>query len=967
MAYIEAFFYAVSPVMAFLFVLGPFGMKLFGRYLMLAAWIQLWIPIMALNNLYIHHSARRNIESLIDGGGADILSMVGLNSVWTETASWLAVGGMMAAATPLLALMLLSGSYFAMTQLTNRMSGRDFTQERIVSPDLVQPAPVASAGTMFQHEGWFVRGPGGGSRMVGADQFAPAIEMENVHRQQVQHAESVRSSAVDGWVENTGVTARGNVSRNEAYVQGAGIGESVSGSSTHVDEFYDSGGQQIVKNAELGRSLSEKDGEMLQRALQIGMTGSLGAQGGVGPFKGNAGVAIEGSMRKMLTSETSLTDTDIDKINASFDRHMQDKESHRAAFADALMADATQQKTSRFTQELGVTDTKAWEESRKGLREAAAQFSVADSMVDGIGSDMEMSATFFGEQFRPWQQELQRVANDNHLDDEATRSAYRLWESGTITNWDQAKVAGLGLVLSTSGDPEAATGLARVIADRFGLAGERSFGAIDAEGAHVLPERSTDHRYASGPAINMDHDTFRQDVTERAQIPYEGLFAEGRAAAMSLFAAGVEGNAQRAEEAGEALERWHAAVVADHAEEHYEASNLEDRLNDWDPIAGSMERLGIVATGTRETYEHAYATARDAGDGPWAASAKALAHTMTGADGGVVAQQRERIGDAYQMAADNDVPHNVAWLFAQDVVPQTAMTNLARETGLDEEYAQVKGTVKEGFGGNETAQALYHDAARLYRNHKYDQAANRLDQLGSMYEAGRVSGGERVAPINVGEVPERTGGANGSGTGGMAPPSGGSGYEAVAASFQGAQDGGLPAPLALVAAHASSDGAEQASPAQQWAQEHGYESSAEDARAAAERLYGDAAVADVEAASVMEPAAQQAAYQRIVEEIGAEEIKAVQPSGGGQVADDLNPDAAHGVSGNGGGGQDQYAVGLDAPQEEVSATDRVPDSPAAAELPSTGQQTAHQMGAPRAAEAAQETVDAGIEGGEHLP
>ena len=68
MAYIEAFFYAVSPIMAFVFVLGQFGMKLFGRYLMLAAWIQLWIPIMAVNNLYIHHSAAQNIQSLASRG-----------------------------------------------------------------------------------------------------------------------------------------------------------------------------------------------------------------------------------------------------------------------------------------------------------------------------------------------------------------------------------------------------------------------------------------------------------------------------------------------------------------------------------------------------------------------------------------------------------------------------------------------------------------------------------------------------------------------------------------------------------------------------------------------------------------------------------------------------------------------------------------------------------------------------------
>ena len=175
MGFIETFFYAVSPIMAFLFVLGQFGVMLFARYLLLAAWIQLWMPIMAINNLYIHHSANQALEE-VRNSGVSLVSMVGLDSVWTEGASWVAVGGMMSAATPLLALMLLSGSYFAMTRLTDRMSGRDFTDEKIAAPSLMQPAPVASAGAVAVQEAFRTIGPTHGMRATGAEGAGPQIE-----------------------------------------------------------------------------------------------------------------------------------------------------------------------------------------------------------------------------------------------------------------------------------------------------------------------------------------------------------------------------------------------------------------------------------------------------------------------------------------------------------------------------------------------------------------------------------------------------------------------------------------------------------------------------------------------------------------------------------------------------------------------------------------------------------------------
>lgn len=51
-SFIEGFFYAVSPFMGFMFCLGAPGIAIFARYLVFAVWIQLWMPVLAVTNLY---------------------------------------------------------------------------------------------------------------------------------------------------------------------------------------------------------------------------------------------------------------------------------------------------------------------------------------------------------------------------------------------------------------------------------------------------------------------------------------------------------------------------------------------------------------------------------------------------------------------------------------------------------------------------------------------------------------------------------------------------------------------------------------------------------------------------------------------------------------------------------------------------------------------------------------------------
>ena len=153
MAFIEGFFYAISPFAAIIMLLGLFGLNIFFKYIMLLLWIQLWTPIMAIANLFIITSAKQALEPLTftettaDDGGA--LSSYYYETIVQVCQDKIAVGSMMLAATPVLSLMIISGSVFAFTSLTNRIAGADHFNERAMSPDIVNPAAVMQMQSRF--------------------------------------------------------------------------------------------------------------------------------------------------------------------------------------------------------------------------------------------------------------------------------------------------------------------------------------------------------------------------------------------------------------------------------------------------------------------------------------------------------------------------------------------------------------------------------------------------------------------------------------------------------------------------------------------------------------------------------------------------------------------------------------------------------------------------------------------------
>lgn len=209
MALIEGLVYAITPLIAFLICTGSFGMGLVGKYLSMLVWIQLWLPVMSITDLYIRSGARDAVRvAFINNQN---YSFFANDLVGTAIQTWIGFGGIAAAATPLIALFLVGGSSVAFTSLTNRMMGSDHFNERALAPDATSTPPILNQAA--RNEANRTRGVSGTGSAETMIKVGGAMQGASMVSESHANAETAIRSANAAYVEdyktgNTGTAHR---------------------------------------------------------------------------------------------------------------------------------------------------------------------------------------------------------------------------------------------------------------------------------------------------------------------------------------------------------------------------------------------------------------------------------------------------------------------------------------------------------------------------------------------------------------------------------------------------------------------------------------------------------------------------------------------------------------------------------------------------------------------------------------
>lgn len=242
MAFFEGFLYAITPIMGFLLAIGSFGLALVGKYFLLIAWIQLWLPVLSITNLYVNTGIRTAIASI-----GNQVSMYGLADMWSQAETWIATGGMLVGATPIISLFLITGSTYAFTSLAGRLNGQDHYNEKISSPDAVQPAPVHSMASKYQNDRI------SGTRITGADGMLGSLQFGS----QLTNVQTSVQNLLNSRAENALDTLRQGVMQNTSSAQEKqfvqNLGKEIADMKTASGETI----RSMIKNTAYGRQISD--------------------------------------------------------------------------------------------------------------------------------------------------------------------------------------------------------------------------------------------------------------------------------------------------------------------------------------------------------------------------------------------------------------------------------------------------------------------------------------------------------------------------------------------------------------------------------------------------------------------------------------------------------------------------------------------------------------------------------------
>lgn len=393
LTFFEGLIYAITPLMAFLLVMGTFGMNLITKYITMLCWMMLWQPMLAIVNLYTNWYTGTVMEGLLattstvtDGNA---LSFEMLKQMLPALDSAIGVAGLMASSVPVISMFLVSGSAFALTSMAQRLGGTDQINEKIVTPDVVKPTEGLATTPYMTND--FVNG----TRQTGSETTRGSINIGQSLSNAAQSQKATAESASENFAKSL------TSSYGRQMEQAKTLGEQATVGSSFANSFgltNNASYEKAVGNMRnMGYSQAQTDAVVASLATGGNVSAGLGlgklgaATGEDGRSKG--GVELGGSaniganMQSSSTRNDSKTASDV----------MNDA---RSAGLSEVVSNALRKENSssvaqnfQNSEKLGVSqaDQQSLSKSAQEAISAQKQYSETSSYLQSTGMQLSMS------------------------------------------------------------------------------------------------------------------------------------------------------------------------------------------------------------------------------------------------------------------------------------------------------------------------------------------------------------------------------------------------------------------------------------------------------------------------------------------------------------------------------------------------------------------------------------------------
>lgn len=374
MTFFEGFVYAITPFCAMLFFYGMFGLGLIGKYLQTLFWINLWMPIMAICNLYISLSVSGQLQ------GINLGSMDGVSTAISTLQNQIATGGMLMTATPLLALMVVTGSTYAFTTLASRLNGGDHVDEKIMAPSSVK------VGDVFDQQAFQQANRGAGHLSTGKQAVYENISFGQQVSSLISSSDQLVNSKMDNFIKT--------LSHNKSLAQE--IGNTKSAIESNTDAFLDrfdhmSAADQarVVQDVESGKMGAKIDiGGGVSAVLNMDRINKhISASSVAGKLKAlGANLGLSGGIDGNFSNQ--LSSTNSSNYRDSLQKGVQYSFARNIASANA----------SQFSDKNTMADVSSMQRAAGEVNQASQSFTAAQSLANSLNGSYSAPSNVLAKQ-----------------------------------------------------------------------------------------------------------------------------------------------------------------------------------------------------------------------------------------------------------------------------------------------------------------------------------------------------------------------------------------------------------------------------------------------------------------------------------------------------------------------------------------------------------------------------------------
>ncbi|WP_165678386.1 conjugal transfer protein TraG N-terminal domain-containing protein [Metapseudomonas otitidis] len=379
MTFFEGFIYAITPLMAFVMVLGGFGIGLISKYLLILVWMMLWMPILSIINLYILSYGADKISAVVEASlsSGDVgqgISFQGLIAMQPVIESLIGTAGLMASSVPALSLFLVYGTSVAASGIASRLSGGDTINESFVAPDPMKVGAALDVSSIATND------PIKGTILAGSDATRGNISFGKTLSDSIQSTRATAEQSSQQFSEQLS-SAFGNAYQNSSSISDAArVGQSLSSTFGLSNSASYQTGINAMKKAGFGSDLI--DATVASIASSTGISGRATAGGGSGPS-----ASLDASAKGSMTSQQHRNDKRTLNDALDFAKSVGLDQSVKNGLDSAKGYDIAKNFQSGETAVLSETDTKTLSQTASKTLSDQESYQRAQSLQDQFGYD----------------------------------------------------------------------------------------------------------------------------------------------------------------------------------------------------------------------------------------------------------------------------------------------------------------------------------------------------------------------------------------------------------------------------------------------------------------------------------------------------------------------------------------------------------------------------------------------------